>query len=331
MLRRHLGLHPTVGAAGPERAHRCGGADRAAQPGLREDARARLRARRRPAEVRGRRPPAPVRQPGPRRAGRQRRRRAAGRAAGGRGRPHVGRPGGVAHVRRHPQRDGPPVPGRAEPPRAADRRPRRHGDDPDGARRRSGPDRRQRVHPGGLAGARRGRALRAWVRPPLAAAQGPVARPRPRSPRAAGGDRPLPPAGAAQPPARAVEGARAPCRDDRLPALRRRRRARWPARGRTPWPRRSTRSSPRCRTPPRPTTSPSSPPTSTRTAGKVVLATGLPSTGADDEGRMVRCVPPDRRSRPAAPDPDRASTAATSSSARSAWPTARRSRSWATR
>lgn len=53
------------------------------------------------------------------------------------------------------------------------------------------------VHPGGLAGARRGRALRAWVRSPLAAAQGPVARPRPRSPRAAGGDRPLPPAGAA--------------------------------------------------------------------------------------------------------------------------------------
>ena len=107
-----------------------------------------LRARRRPAEVRGRRAPAAVRQPGPRRAGRQRRGRPADCAARGRGGPDVGRSGGVAHVRRHPQRDDPPVPGRAEPPRAAHRRAGGDGDDRDGARRRAGPDRRQPEPPG---------------------------------------------------------------------------------------------------------------------------------------------------------------------------------------
>ena len=63
--------------------------------------------------------------------------------------------------------------------------------------------------------------------------------------------------------------------------------------------------------------------------GKVVLATGLPSTGADDEGGWSAAS----AGSPTAACRSRSrwgSTGATCSSARSAWPTARRSRSWAT-
>ena len=289
-----------------------------------------LRARRRPAEVRGRRAPAAVREPGPRRAGRQRRGRPADCAARGRGGPDVGRSGGVAHVRRHPQRDGPPVPGRAEPPRAADRGPRGHGDDADGARRRAGPDRRQPEHP-------RARCrLRPWTRPAgrgsCCAGGSPRLRRSRRCPL-----RPVPKEVVARylPPAlrthlaRAVEGARASRRDHRLPALQRRRRADGRQGTRRRRPRHSTRSSPRCRTRPPPTRSPSSPPTSTRTAERWCWPPGCRPPGPTTRGGWSAAS----AGSPTAACRSRSrwgSTGATSSSARSAWPTARRSRSWAT-
>ena len=201
----------------------------------------------------------------------------------------------------------------------------------DGARRRAGPDRRQRRAPARRCRPRAadepgGPGLLLRWRQPKAAPLAPGARPpRPcRSGRPTASRRPCAAtssSGRVEPEHRAATVAF--LRFSGIDAL-------WPPRDPTPSPRRSTRSSPRCRTRPTPRRSPSSPPTSTRTAGRSSWPPGVPSTAGRRRGPDAPLPPPDRRRAACRCRSRSASTAATSSSATSAWPTARRSRSWAT-
>ena len=184
LLRRHLRLHQPVRAPGPAGPDRRRGAHRGAEPRVRQHARAGLRTRRRPAQVRRRRPSPHVPRSGPSGPSLQRGSGDAQRTEGGGGRADVGRPRPAAHVRRHPQRRGPPLLRRAVPPRARHHRTGGQPDRTDGARGRAGRDRRERRHPGRPAGRRRRSTGWAGLAAPLAPPEG-----------SADGSRPVPPGG----------------------------------------------------------------------------------------------------------------------------------------